>query len=115
MITKNTSMMRSQYVLDLVLNTDGVQNDVDCFVECYQNGREQGFQLWNWRKAILWAEHRNSDQIVVYVGGYAMQSIDEDAYSHRNYFGTESEAAEFIVKTARELFPVVPQVVASLK
>lgn len=112
MITKNHSLIQAEVVLALVMNHEKAK-EIECFVECYQNGREQGYQLWDQTKGkgmqgIYIAECRNSDEIAVYVGEYAMQSVSHDAYQHRHYFSHDdyAKAAEFVIDTALHLFPV---------
>lgn len=95
-------MVRAAYILELVIHSEKT-TDCNCLAECYQNGREQGFQIYGFptgrSKAVLFSEARGSDSIVVYVGDYTMQSISKDAYSHQNFFDNCEEATKFIVET----------------
>lgn len=105
MIRKIQSLVVSEAVLNALVNHDDAES-VQCYVECYQNGREQGFLLFGFSpvgrgKAVYFAQHRNSDDIVVYVGEYAMQSISDDAYRHQNFFSTVDSAVEFIMEQAK--------------
>lgn len=113
MIQKVESLMVAEHILNLVQN-DPRAREVGCFVECYQNGREQGFLLWNAfasnNKAmgIYICQDRKSDYIMVYVGEYSMQGISDDAYHHPNSFspGSSLSAADFVLEQAIKLFYV---------
>lgn len=104
MIRKVESLLDSEDVLNKLSN-DHRTKDIDCFVECYQNGREQGFLLFNFKngKTIYFANHRNSDQIRIYVGDYSMQSISDDAYRNSYTSKNHLEAVEYIIKKMQEL------------
>jgi len=58
-------------------------------LEMYSNGREQGYHLRWWNLGLYWgcsfSENRNSDALVVYLGGgaFAMQGNVPDAASYR--------------------------------
>ncbi len=85
--------------------------------ECYQNGREQGYTLVHWyfpkedgasarTQSITFAEHRSSDNIVLYVSPHAAnQSISDDAYENRQYFSpnTYYEVADSIIGHIKKL------------
>ena len=77
----------------------------DClFIEVYENGREKGFAIDAWDTLkVAFAENRNSDDIVVYVG----ESRDfernsnipsEEVYESRKFFAYDeiAKAASFI-------------------
>ena len=103
MIQKPESLIKSEYILNMVMASNQARRDIDCYVDCYQNGREQGFLLWGFigkDVAIYFCQNHRSDSISVYVGEYRMQSISEDAYKHQHYFNSCEEAAEFIIETA---------------
>lgn len=107
-LQKSHSLVRAEHVISLIQNSDEGQY-VDGFIDAYQNGREQGFLIYGFDpspgcgKALYIAEHRNVDDIVVYYGEFAMQSISEDAYRHKNFFKTEREAADFIIDLIKPL------------
>lgn len=81
----------------------------------YENGREHGLALRIYPKegkdsTICWAENRNSDEIVVYVGEPGEYFTDghvptERAYSYKTFFphDKKDEAAAFIAREARRL------------
>jgi hypothetical protein len=46
MIKKELSLVRAEQVLVAVQNSE-IAHKIDCYVGCYQNGREQGFMLWD--------------------------------------------------------------------
>jgi hypothetical protein len=109
MIKKVESLVKAEQILVQIQNSDKAR-DIDCFVDCYENGREQGFQLWEQGgedgcQAILFAQERRSNQFVVYVGRYSMQSISEEAYKNSRCFSTSEEAAEYALEQALVLFP----------
>ena len=77
--------------------------DIPIVIECYQNGREQGYQLCNYEKHkyVLFAENRNSDDIVIYSAcRNQMQSIDEETWSTKKGFSYDkySDAIKYIAK-----------------
>lgn len=93
MIKIQYSLVVAQKILDLIM-ADERAKELEAIVECYQNGREQGYLIWNWKanKALYIAQQRNSDSIVVYLGSYSMQSISEDAYKNSKYFDCDDYA-----------------------
>jgi hypothetical protein len=114
MIKKVLSLVKAEQVLLAVQNSDAADK-IDCLVESYQNGREQGLMLWNstevpylnttgWLKAIYIAQERRSDSIVVYVGEYSMQSISENAYKNGKTFSSVEAAAEYVEEVALVIF-----------
>lgn len=104
----NRSFVRAQHVVNLIMSCDEGR-DIDGYIDAYQNGREQGYQIWGFEdeagcgRSFFIAEHRNVDDVVVYFGKFSMQGLSEDAYRHANFFKTEEEAAKFIIDTARPL------------
>jgi hypothetical protein len=105
MIQKSDSLIKSEYILNIVMASNQTRNDIDCYVGCYQNGREQGFVLWGFigkNEAIYFCQNRRSDQISVYIGRYSMQSISEEVYKNQRSFDTCEDAAEFIIEKAVE-------------
>lgn len=89
-------------VLDIVLQeVKNIDSDYFVVLGSYQNGREQGHSIQascvkgRW---IGWAEHRNSDNIVVYSGMDNMQSISDEMYENRREFETPKEAANYILQ-----------------
>lgn len=107
MIRKSPSFARALAVLSIAEADDRTAYmDGSIFAEAYQNGREQGVTLSGFDSlpgkrshAYFIAEHRNSDEIVIYRGDYAMQSISDDAYSHPNWFKSVDEAAEWLIES----------------
>lgn len=100
MIQKVDSLINAEDVLNRLMSDSSTKN-IDCLVECYQNGREQGFLLFGFKKvgkAIYFANHRNSDTIVVYIGNYSMQSISEDAYRNSYMSKNNYEAVHYIIQ-----------------
>ena len=89
MIKKCSSLLQAEKVLELIMN-DPRSQELEAIVESYQNGREQGFLVWDIKskenKTFYICEARRSDQIVIYHGSYSMQSISEDAYHNGKYF-----------------------------
>lgn len=75
-------------------------------VEPYMNGREAGWKItdWNVNRSAVFAENRNSDDIVVYVGDgflhFTMQGNipDEETYQKRKFFNWNdfTGAADYI-------------------
>lgn len=85
----------------------GLGSDFRTIIESYQNGREQGFIAWPTfasEIAFFVCLHRNSDRICIYKGGYAMQSISEDAYNHPNMFDLSGDAAAWLVQEIASLY-----------
>lgn len=105
MIRKINSFGRALAVLSILESNEELSYTTEtAFVEAYQNGREQGILIWGFDDctAFYVAEARRSDQMVAYVGSYAMQSISDDAYRHPNYFSTVDEAAEWLANAIKE-------------
>lgn len=76
------------------------------YVECYSNGREQGYVLCGHTVRVAFSQYRGSDSIVVYVGGRndLHGSLDDRIYKGRRTFD-ESDiylAAELIVEELRK-------------
>lgn len=80
-------------------------------LSCYQNCREQGFMVSNWRTGgrgehrwVAFSENRNSDSIVVYPSqkdeGMPFTSITDESWQARRFFGPDEaeKAAAFCVK-----------------
>ena len=108
----SNSLAQAQLVLDLVLKDARIRRlNRDHLVEAYQNGREQGFaiQTWNYEThgliAVSWAEHRNSDDIVVYVGQGENQGLSDDAWKNSKGFRYDDHygAAQYIIETLIDL------------
>lgn len=110
-LQKSRSLVRAGHVIDLIMSCDEGR-DIDGYIDAYQNGREQGYQIWGFEDAcgcgrsFFIAEHRNIDNVVVYFGEYSSHSLSDDAYAHPNFFKTEEAAATFIIDTARPLVKV---------
>jgi hypothetical protein len=76
------------------------RNDQDCCsFNSYQNGREQGFQIYFKNSSVTITECRGSDGIVVYKDNHASQGLSEDSYKNAKYFGPGqfNETVEFCV------------------
>lgn len=64
----------------------------------YRNGRENGYTLTNWMtvdakwRAVTFAEHRNSDDLAVYWGDWAVMDT-EVLYGGKSLFRTDTKAA----------------------
>ena len=96
MITKNISFSRSLIVL-AHLEAISIYSDIEMTVGAYQNGREHGIAItYSYEHSFSIAEHRNSDNIVVYEGKVAMQGLSESAYENKRFFATELEAATHV-------------------
>jgi hypothetical protein len=107
MITKHYSLVRADNILNMLMNDrnfNRATKDLDIIVECYQNGREQGYQLVCWKlststddkTSLFIAQERHSDQVVVMIGSYGFQSVPEKAYKNSKCFNSDDEAFEFI-------------------
>lgn len=85
------------------------------YVEAYSNGREQGYHIKGWvdgqHVGMSFSEYRNTDSIVVYLGGstdFSMHgnSPDEKAWKAARHFkpGRYDLAAEYILGVMRSLY-----------
>lgn len=99
------SLLLSEQYLQVLLMTEGPEPiDARFFVDAYQNGREQGFVLWNLDPAIREAtdaddpvklhgiylsRNRTSDNMTLSAGPYYGRSISEKAYRNRQIFSEE--------------------------
>jgi hypothetical protein len=117
-LRKCDSLLAAERVIAELQNGEQIDNICDksimSSIECYQNGREHGFILWAFfavnskgelmaffkNKAYYICQHRRSDEIAIYKGEYAMQSISEDAYSNQKFFAFNEffEAAKWIAE-----------------
>jgi hypothetical protein len=105
MIKKIESLLNAEDVLNRLMSNPSTKY-IDCSVECYQNGREQGFLLWGFKqsfKAIYFANGRGGDTIRVYVGDYSMQFISENAYENSWTSNTNEGAISYIIKQMKIL------------
>lgn len=104
---------RTTYVADAVLAiVEGLAFEIDLTLEPYQNGREHGWALHNYRTGnkVAFSENRNSDDIVVYLGkcvDFAFAgNVPSDKVYHKGayYFSYDAhyKAAERIVKYLKE-------------
>lgn len=101
MLIKHSSFARALGVLALLESCEPIAFSSErIYSEAYQNGREQGVTIYGFdnMSAYFIAEHRNSDQIVVYHGEYSMQALSDSAYRNPHFFGTIEDAAEWLVK-----------------
>jgi hypothetical protein len=105
MIRKHYSLQVAEAML-AILTVE--ENNRDLVVESYQNGREQGYCVYdeetpigvNTYRYAYFAQARTSDQIVVYVSSNGcLQSIDDDAYKTAKYFMPHEyvDAARYIL------------------
>ena len=111
MIRTTNSLLVAQAVMSLVnlsLPDNGLVES-NFWVESYSNGREQGLAISHISgHQIAFAENRNSDSIVVYVGmHFSMQGNvpTKDAYEARTLFtyNKHLKAAEFIVQQMQKI------------
>lgn len=107
MIYKVSSLLKAEAVVNLVMTDMSlISHECHIYIESYQNGREQGFTIVpGYNIGISVAENRNSDNIVVYVGKYVMQSISEDAWKNKRLFDYNDfyGAAKYIRETIKEI------------
>lgn len=103
MILVKRNLEVAENIVSIVMNDTRTNELTDWQLECYQNGREQGYSLVAYKDskmtAITFSEHRNSDKIVVYIGTPEYQGISKEAYDNAKYFDTGhyDEAAEYII------------------
>jgi len=99
---------RTTNLADAVLATIEwlMPEDMDCWLELYQNCRERGYLLGakGSNRRAAFSENRNSDAIVVYpgnMGDFEMAGNVPigDAWAHRHYFNYDAtvEAARYII------------------
>lgn len=114
---KTESLIKAEQVINILQN-NSERTPIECSIECYQNGREHGFILWNFwvnsgidfypvlhNQAFYICQGRRTDSIVIYSGSYVMQSISDDAYQNPIDFGYDSEkAAKYIVDTLQSAY-----------
>ena len=69
-------------------NTEAGEKYWDPYMQSYQNGREQGLTIAGLDNmmVISFAEHRNSDSIVVYCGMTANQGLSDEAWKNSKMF-----------------------------
>lgn len=107
MISLHGSFSKALAIMHILLAEAGSDDSVECCIEAYQNGREQGITILDYRhrnKAFYVAEFRRSDNIVVYEGSYSMQSISDDAYENSKLFKYNEyyEASQYILEQLRK-------------
>lgn len=103
MIEKCESLKAAEKVLQIILRNK-LSKELDGTIESYQNGREQGYIIWQPAingKAFYIAQYRRSDNIVIYYGKYSMQSLSDEAYKNAKYFKYNEyrKAAKYILET----------------
>lgn len=104
MIEKVESLVMAEEILQEVLGTIN-QDELNCQIECYENGKEQGFNIFGISgdvvKSIMFAKDRGSNDIVVYIGN------QEDYISKYNkcLYSRES-VIKVIVSFLRESFSI---------
>lgn len=85
--------------------------DRECWVECFDNGREQGYVIKTRTDFpsfnVAFSENRNSDDIVVYCyrkTGFPSNLPDEDSWEDKKCFGYGQyyEAACYIIQRLKE-------------
>lgn len=121
-LRKIQSLVVAEAVISILQNAEFVDNICDksitASIECYQNGREHGFILCNFRgnnpdlfhflknKAYYICQNRRSDAICIYKGEYFMQSISDDAYKNPKCFdpNEQEEAARWIAEDIQKEF-----------
>ena len=52
-----------------VLQTVSINDSENLYTEVYSNGREQGYTIRGGKTEVSFAEHRNSDKIIVIIPG----------------------------------------------
>lgn len=100
MLTKTSSFARALAVLALLESSESITYSPErIYSRAYQNGREQGVSIWGFDDfhAYSIAEHRNSDQIVIYRGEQAMQGLSDEAYRNSKCFDSVDAAAEWLI------------------
>lgn len=109
-LEEHHSLKRARGVLRLVqANGVGKWASENVCIKSFANFREQGLALvaslvapgWNQRRAVFFAEHRKSDDVVVYVDHTpgVEPSLSEEGWERGTYFarGRERQAAAFIL------------------
>ena len=99
--------MKAQIVLDIL--DEALANDdekMDCYLQMYCNGREQGYTVFNWDNNVMvsFSENRNSDQIVVYVGPCnPLDTLSLEQFKNAKYFECNAypEAANWVYQCLR--------------
>ena len=81
---------KAQKVLNLIRDTVLVIPGEDLCVQTYDNGREHGYKVHNFKLAIVFSEYRNTDQIVLYTGRYKeireSSGISSRMYETKEFF-----------------------------
>lgn len=100
----HNSLAVANNVLNLLTIDPAVEN-FKAVIECYANGREQGYAIMytdlnTWSvQGIIFAEARGSDQIVVYAGDYTLGKLTDQMYADKRLFMPEAyeEVKDYIV------------------
>jgi hypothetical protein len=92
-LRKSSSLFTAEIVINILMNDESLPHQdivdkYDPYIESYQNGREQGFSIsgLDGFDSISFAEHRNSDNIVVYFGKKTNQGLSDEAYANAKFF-----------------------------
>ena len=97
---------KTTHVADAVLAiVEGLSQEFDFTLEPYQNGREHGWALGNFQidKKVAFAENRNSDDIVVYMGNVLSFDMAGNVPDRVTWRNAHYDAATEIVKYLRGL------------
>jgi hypothetical protein len=94
MVIESTKLLMASGIRDLILfEINRTKHDIQnarCFVEAYQNGREQGYEIEvlgeNHLRKVTFSEYRSSDSIIVYKGNTAFQGLDDAACKNSTSF-----------------------------
>ena len=79
---------KAKKILNLIRDIILILPGDDLFVEDYVNGRESGYKVHNYKKAIVFSVYRNSDSLVLYIGQYR-ESREPSGISNRMYDNKE--------------------------
>lgn len=104
-LVQGESMQVAKSVLQLIAALDGPR----LYVEGFVNGREQGFNLTNYKVSVSVARNRNSDAIVVYYGdmgdfsmqGNTLHPNHSSKNADRAFYEKPAEAAHAIAEFFR--------------
>ena len=103
MLEKCNSLLVADNILSTIKTLWPETYILTVYIECYQNGREQGYSLIYYTdtsmQSISFSEYRSSEEIVVYHGLHSMRGLSDNAYRNRKFFGFghTKEAAEYIL------------------
>lgn len=81
MITKVASLILAEKVLEDVISQVG--DSVDAQVSCFEEGKEQGFEVVSGDKSVIFAQDKDSESVVVYRGNpkHHLSKYDRHVYA----------------------------------